>query len=198
MKNLILVAALFVSGLVASAQTSNSAASTTPPASATSGGTFSIDALLQNGISNGGVYVVAGRSLKGDNNVVGFGYIYNMATSTNGASAGLVAGYDQLSSKGVKQANILKGGLNLSATIHPLTSLGFTNFVVQPYVSVLIATPTGGTSNNGGIGQITDTGIGIPLYKFKSVTAYLTLSYENRTGEGSFNGNYALLGLTVK
>ncbi len=194
----ILLAYILVGGCPkANAQTAVTNTPTAPAQFATGG--FSLDALMQNGIQNGGVYTVAGRKLTGNVNLVGVGYIYNMTTSSNGTSAGLLAGYDQLIDKSGKHANIVKGGLNISATIHPLTGFGFPNVVAEPYVAVLIATPTGGTSNNGGIGQITDTGIAIPLHKFSSVTLYLIPSYENRTGEGAeFNGNYGLVGFTVK
>jgi hypothetical protein len=188
---LFLIAALIAAGITnITAQITN----TNPPANASQG--FSIDALLQNGIANGGVYVTAGRKLTGDVSVVGFGYLYNMTSGTNGA-AGLIAGYDQLIYKGGKSANVIKGGLNLNAIVHPFTGLGW-DIALTPYVAVLIATPTGGTANNGGIGQITDTGIGIPLHTFKSLTLYLTPSYENRVGEGSCSGNYGMLGLTIK
>lgn len=190
MKKTLILAALIISGLSLQAQTTN----TNPPAQAASG--FTLDAMLQNGIDNGGVYVTAGRKLTGDVNIVGFGYMYNMTQGTN-AGAGLIAGYDQLIHKNVKHSNVVKGGLSLNAVVHPFAS-SYPNYAVQLFGAALIATPTGGSTGGTGVGTIVDTGIAIPIYTFKTHKLYLIPSYENRVQEGGFGGNYALLGLSVK
>ena len=134
-----------------------------------------------------GVFVFTGaRKLTGNANRFSADYIY----SFNG-NAGLVLGIDDIRSGGTSQANILKGGLTLNADIYPFKNFGATNFFVTPYAFVLIATPVSGTSNNGGIGQLAGTGISWEHSFTKNLSLELGGFYENSTGEGEFNGNWA-------
>ena len=155
------------------------------------------------GSTNGAVVMSAGRGLTGNKNFVAADYIYNL-----NQNAGLIFGYDYLFSNdkrmGAAQANILKGGLNLQAQLYPLkrfstdTNSFAHNFHVTPFASVLIITPINGTSNNGGIGQATIAGADweSPLL-FNKVHLHLGGYYENRTGQGAWDGNYAALHAAV-
>ena len=78
-----------------------------------------------------------------------------------------------------------------------LGTVGFSSqimtFMVTPFAALVIATPVSGNQNNGGIGQIALTGIDweSPAIGFLWGTrAHLGGFYENRTGQGAWNGNY--------
>ena len=104
---------------------------------------------------------------------------------------GLVAGYDYLWAKGQSQANAVKGGVTLSATIHPLAFVGstfLTNVVGTPFVGDLLATPKNGNA----IGNIVTTGINFDLVAIKNFELSLGAQYENRAGQGVWDGNYVL------
>ena len=147
------------------------------------------------GTSNGVFVVTAARKLTGNANRFSLDYIYSF-----NANAGLVIGIDDIRSGGYSQANILKGGLNLKTDIYPFKNFGATNFFVTPYAFVLIATPTGGTSNDGGIGQLAGTGISYEHWFTKNLSVEAGGFYENSTGEGVYNGNWCgvLAGLHYK
>jgi hypothetical protein len=138
------------------------------------------------GTSNGVFVVTAARKLTGNANRYSVDYIYSFNDV-----AGLILGVDDIRSGGYSQANILKGGLNLQANVYPFKNFGLTNFFVTPYAFALIATPTGGTSNNGGIGQLTGAGVSFEQKLTKNLSLEVGGFYENSTGEGSYNGNWA-------
>ncbi|MDE2105576.1 MAG: hypothetical protein KGL39_50585 [Patescibacteria group bacterium] len=128
-----------------------------------------------------------GRGLTGNKNLFFADYLYKF-----NANAGLLLGYDHLWGSGQSQDNVVKGGLNLQATLIPFKSFGLTNFVVQPFAAYLVATPTGGP-NSGGIGAIAVGGVD---YKYALTTAMsldMGVLFENRTGQGYWDGNYVAL-----
>ena len=134
-----------------------------------------------------GIFVVTGaRKLVGNANRFSLDYIY----SFNG-NAALILGYDDIRAGGYSQANILKGGLNLKADIYPFKNFGATNFVLTPYAFALAASPVNGTSNNGGIGQLVGGGVSWEHSFTKNLSLELGAFYENSTGEGLYNGNWA-------
>ena len=143
------------------------------------------------GSTNSAVVFGGGRGLTGNKNFAFANYLYNL-----NQNAGLLLGYDYLFSnaKGMgSSANVLKGGFNLQASLYPLKRFGYTNFMVTPFAALVIATPVSGNQNNGGIGQIALTGIDweSPAIGFLWGTrAHLGGFYENRTGQGAWNGNY--------
>lgn len=110
---------------------------------------------------------------------------------------GVVVGYDYLWSQGqVSQANIVKGGVTLSATIHPFAFLGstfMTNIVGTPFVADLLATPKNGNA----IGNLITTGINFDVVSFKNFELVTGIQYEKRSGQGYWDGNYYLAHLGI-
>ena len=155
------------------------------------------------GSTNGAVILSGGRGLKGNKNFIAADYLYNL-----NQNAGLIFGYDYLFSndkrQGAASANILKGGLNLQADIHPFkrfssdTNSFFNTFKVTPFTALMIITPMNGTDNNHGIGQAAIVGADweSPLL-FNKVHLHLGGYYENRTGQEAWDGNYAALHAAV-
>lgn len=139
----IAVAALFVSGLIASAQTNAPVASTNPPASFSSGLQMIYDSVAVS--TNYALAFGGGRATTGNRNLAFADYVYNVSEN-----AGLVLGYDYLwtaKAAGVpSQANLVKGGITLSAKIYPLKNFGLTNTAVTPFANVLLATGNGSAS----------------------------------------------------
>lgn len=133
----------------------------------------------------------AGRSTTGNKNLA----FADLAYAFND-NVGAVVGYDYLWRPGADQLNAVKGGLTLQATIHPLAFIGstfLTNVVGTPFVSALVATPRHGED----IGLITTAGINFDLYRFKNFSLDSGVQYENRTGQGEWNGNYIPLHLGI-
>lgn len=137
--------------------------------------------------TNWTVVAGAGRSTTGSKNLA-FGdvcYAFN-------DNVGAVIGYDYLWGHGASEFNSVKGGLTLQATIHPLAFIGSTfatNIVGTPFVGALVATPKTGDN----IGLITTAGINFDVFRFKNFSLDAGAQYENRTGQGGWNGNYILL-----
>ena len=193
MKHIItIIAALFVAVLTSSAQTTNQ---TPDLISGQYGGLAQqlYDDTI--GTSNGVFVATAARKLVGNANRFSVDYIYSFNDV-----AGLILGVDDIRSGGYSQASVLKGGLNLKAKVYPFKNFGATNFFVTPYAFALIATPMGGTSNNGGVGQLAGAGVAYEHWFSKNLSLELGGFYENSTGEGQFNGNWAgvLAGLHYK
>lgn len=147
------------------------------------------------GTSNGVFVVTAARKLTGNANRFSVDYLYSF-----NSIAGLVIGIDDIRSGNYSQASILKGGLNLQANVYPFKNFGVTNFFLTPYAFAVVTTPMGGTSNNGGIGQLTGTGVSFEQKFSKNLSLEVGGFYENSTGEGAYNGNWigALAGLHYK
>lgn len=143
-----------------------------------------------------GVFVFTGaRKLTGNANRFSADYVYSFNNN-----AGLLLGFDDIRSDGKSFANILKGGITLNADIYPLKNFGATNFFLKSYAFALITTPVDGTSNNGGVGQLAGAGVSYEPQFTKNLSGEIGAFYENSTGEGQFNGNWAglLLGLHYK
>ena len=178
----VLFAALFVAASGAKAQTTNSfTAGLNEMANAISSTT------------NWTVVTGYGRATSGNKNIafadVAFAFNQNI---------GAVVGYDDLFGAGKPQLNAVKGGITLSATIHPFAFVGstfLTNIVGTPFVADLIATPHDSSSS---VGNIIDTGYNFNIASVKNFEIVGGVSYEVRSGEGDWDGNYILahIGLT--
>ena len=145
------------------------------------------------GSTNYAVAFGAGRGLTGNKNIAFADYLYNM-----NANAALMIGFDYLKCNQANTpsstANIVKGGLQLNADIYPLKNYGFPTFKVTPFAGYCVASPTAG-QNNGGVGAIAFTGIDMHTVIGKGWDFHYGAMYENRTGQGIFDGNYILLEL---
>ena len=86
-----------------------------------------------------------GRATTGNRDLGFADYIYNVSQNV-----GLVLGYDYLwtaKRAGIpSQANLIKGGITLSALIYPLKNFGLTNVAVRPFANALVATGNGSAS----------------------------------------------------
>ena len=129
----------------------------------------------------------AGRGLVGNKTVYFGDMFYNL-----NQNAALVLGGDVLHAPGINNANIVKGGLQLQAAFYPFPSV-MPKLKVTPFAGYLVATPTGGNQNNGGIGAIAYTGVDWHYEFATSWFFHVGMVYQNRTGEGTFDGNYGCL-----
>jgi hypothetical protein len=192
MKTIIGLAAVMLAGIT-QAQVTNMLPAITPQEQSLFQQAYDATVGTTNGIF---VFPVA-RKMTGNVNRGGFDYIYSF-----NSNAGLVLGGDVTWGNGRQtSANILKGGIDLKADVYPFKNFGATNFFVTPFVSVLIATPLNGTSNNGGIGQLTVTGASYEHSFTKNLSLEVGGFYENVTGEGGgLDGNWlgALVGVHYK
>ena len=185
MKKLIVVAALFVGGLVASAQTTN----TNPPASFSNGLQMIYDSVAVS--TNYAFAFGAGRATTGNRNLGYADYIYNVSQNV-----GLVIGYDYLwtaKSKGIpSQANLVKGGITLSAKIYPLKNFGLTNTAVTPFANVLLAT------GNGSASEIITAGAKLIVATFGGGWNLSAIGfYETRKDAGYWTASYVCGGLAL-
>jgi len=134
------------------------------------------------GWTAGGGY---GHSVSGvGRNIAGLGVAYNF---TNGI-VGLYLGMDRLWSKTQLEQNTVKGGITINATIRPLSFISdsLTNITATMYAGELIATGIG----NNTVGLITVTGAKVHLTDWKNFEIHVDPWYENRQGQGYFDGNY--------
>ena len=130
-----------------------------------------------------------GHSTKGQNNVAFAALAYNF-----NANVGLVAGYDYLWSGQSHTFNSVKGGVTLQLPMHPFAFLGstvLTNIVATPFVADMVATPQSGST----IGNLISTGINFDVYAWKNFEIVSGLQYEQRNGQGGWDGNYVLFHL---
>lgn len=133
-----------------------------------------------------------GHSIKGKNNLAFADIAYNFNDNV-----GIVAGYDYLWTKGQSQANFVKGGVTLSATIHPFAFIGstfLTNIVAIPFGADLLSTPKG---NGNAIGNILTTGVNFDFIGFKNFELVGGVQYEKRMGQGQWDGGYGLAHLGI-
>ena len=129
-----------------------------------------------------------GRGLKGNNNLVFADYDYNFVNSPDGTTVGLVLGFDEVfhgSQFNGNNVDFVKGGLSVSIAITPLASVGYTNFVLHPFASILM------DSGNGQVGEIVVSGFDWSTKISTSWAIHAGGFYENRTGgDTSTDGNY--------
>lgn len=101
-------------------------------------------------------------------------------------------GVDTLKNGTGSTFNDVKGGLTLKTTIQPFAFLGstsLTNVTGQPYVGVMLSTAHGGNA----VGEINVAGINFEVWSFKNFVLEAGAGYEQRNGQGAFDGNYALI-----
>jgi hypothetical protein len=133
-----------------------------------------------------------GRSLKG-NTSLGFADLgYNFSQNV-----GVIVGLDYISQGGAGEWNDVRGGISLSLPLHPFAFIGgtnlFTKMVATPFVADLLATPRSGAA----IGNLIVTGAKVDLYDIKNFSLGLLGAYEHRMGQGTADGNYALIGIAI-
>lgn len=143
--------------------------------------------------TNWNIVAGGGHSVKGNNWLVFGDVVYNL-----NENVGLVAGVDGLFSGNEHSANIVKGGITLSLPMRPLAFVGstfLTNIVATPYVGDMLATPTGGDDSD--IGNLTVAGANFNLFSFKNFELNAGAGYENRQGQGRWDGNYIFAHLGI-
>ncbi len=151
---------------------------------------------LSSAIANSTNWTVAagyGISLSGKARQLGFVDVaYNVTDNL-----GLIVGADYLwgGSSGDTEWNDVRGGLTLRARVHPFAFIGstfLTNIVAIPFAADLIATPRSGDA----VGNIIVAGAHWELYSIKNWELGALTAYESRSGQGDWNGNYGLIGIT--
>lgn len=144
--------------------------------------------------TNWTVAVGAGRGLSGKNNNVAFADLaYNIVTTSNGFGAGLIIGDEIMFGHGKPQVSTVAGGINLNGEITPLAFLGLTSFTGDFWVADLMATPQNGNA----IGNLVVTGIAFHVFTVKNFSIKIAPAYENRQGQGKYDGGFGLLSLTA-
>ncbi|MDE2104820.1 MAG: hypothetical protein KGL39_46720 [Patescibacteria group bacterium] len=128
--------------------------------------------------TNYGVVVGGMRATTGNRNIVFADLVYNVSQNV-----GIVIGYDYLTG-GPKQVNLVRGGVTLSAPIHILKQFGFTNVVMTPFASGLVATGGGSAST------ILAAGDKVDVYSFKGFDLGVGVIWEKRSNAGYYNGSY--------
>ena len=129
-------------------------------------------------------------------NLAAVDLVYDVAVNTNGTAVALLAGYDCLWNSQVSQFNSVKGGLSLNQTLRPFSFIGstfLTNIVGTLYGGELLANP----QNNNSVGNLTIAGIDLDLFKFANFSFDVGGEYENRSGQGVYDGNYAIGHLAI-
>jgi len=138
------------------------------------------------GSTNFAVAIGGGRGIHGNNNLLFADYLYNFVN--NGTQVGFLLGYDEIAHGAhftTQNINFVKGGLNVSTQITPLSGWGLTNFVLSPFASVLI------TTSGGQVGQIVVAGADYQIGIGKGWAFNIAGFYENRTGgDTSVDGVY--------
>ena len=107
--------------------------------------------------------------------------IYNFNTNV-----GAVFGLDY-----VDQFMAVNGGIALQLPLYPLQSLGYTNFMLTPYVMTAAGTSVSGAGDqNGNVQSIYSAGAKLDLFSVKGHSVYAGGGYGTRTGAGSYAGRY--------
>jgi hypothetical protein len=146
--------------------------------------------------TNWNVAVGYGRGFSGVNNNLAYADLaYNIVTSDSGAGVGLVLGDEILFGKGHPQISTVGGGINLNAVIAPLGFLGgsFTNFTAKVWAADLVATPQAAND----VGNLVITGASFKIVDVKNFEIGASAGWENRQGQGRYDGNYGLFMLTA-
>jgi len=189
MKKIIAILSIILSASVISAYADTSSnsiatASSTPPASFYGGLKEMGNAIAT--ATNWTSVAGYGHGLSGGGNNLAFGGIaYNFTENV-----GAYVGYDYLWNSSSNSFNSIRGGITLQDTIKPLTFIGqswTTNVTATPYAAVFLATPRNGNA----VGEVNAVGANIDVYAVKNFELIVGGGYENRVGQGSFDGNYA-------
>ena len=178
-----------------------SSGSPTTTSGSTSGGFGSDFTALLGDIIGGpwGIMAGYGHSLSGTGENVVFGLItYNFTSNTNGGgfNSGAIVGYDKLWGGRGSEINSFSGGWQVSYSGKPLGFIGapfLTNMVATATAFQLIATPQGGSA----VGAITGVSLSLDVYAIYNFEIQPTFIYENRNGQGAFDGNYGLAALAI-
>lgn len=128
-----------------------------------------------------------GRGLTGNKSVAFADVAYNF-----NENVGVVVGMDTLWGGAAGQTEIVKGGVTLSLPGHPLAFTGISYLAAvqgRAFVSDLLATPKNGNT----LGNLIVTGYEFDLYTVSNFELYLAVMYENRSGQGYWDGNYAMI-----
>jgi|GEM_PF-1982143 hypothetical protein len=141
--------------------------------------------------TNYAIAIGGGRATTGNRNLAFADYIYNVSQNV-----GLVVGYDYLwtsKKSGIPaQANLVKGGITLSAVIYPLKNFGMTNVAATPFANVLMAT------GNGSVSEIVTAGAKLNFVTFGGGWNLGAVGfYEDRIGAGFWTAKYICGGLEV-
>ena len=197
MKNKMIIglAALLLACGTAQAQTNNTAGPVQPdimPPTAWHGVTEIYQAFES--ATNWTVPIGGGRGLSGQNNNLAFvDLAYNIVTTTNGLGVGLVVGDEIIFGKGKPQVSTVAGGISFDGTIAPFGFIGLKSFTCNVSVADLMATPQNGNA----IGNLVVTTASIHSFTFKNFSIGPAISWENRQGQGRYDGNYILGMLTA-
>jgi hypothetical protein len=113
---------------------------------------------------------------------------YNFSTNVSA-----IAGGDYLFTQHHHQAEVLKGGLSLKTQVYPLVFTGSKTLAAvraNPWAADLLCTPKGGGNN---VGNLALVGLDVDLFSFDSGQYWVSLDgfYENRSGQGYWDGQYA-------
>lgn len=125
-----------------------------------------------------------GRGLHGSKNLAFEDVAYNFTENV-----GLLVGLDQLWAAGKSQNNTVRGGVTLSAKVHPFAFLGstvLTNMVATPFVSDCVATGYGGDS----VANVLATGMNFDIVKIGNFEVISGFFFEKRTGQSDWDGDY--------
>jgi hypothetical protein len=126
-----------------------------------------------------------GRGLTGNKSVAGADYIYNL-THNEKANAAILIGGDFLWAKGTNDANVVRGGLNISYKLYPFQQFGLTNFYGTVYLFDTIASPI----HSDLVGNVAGTGLDFKWNVWKALDVHIGGMYANRSGQGRWDGNY--------
>lgn len=162
--------------------------------------------------TNWALVVGYGRALEGNRNLAFADLCYRIPIQP--VDVGLILGYDALWSSddlespatasntwkpkasGSKTWNAVRGGLSLSMEVQPFKFLGgdnyFTRMKARPFVADLLATPRDGAP----VGNILVTGANVSLVNVGRLQLGAMGAWEQRSGQGVWDGSYLLIGLT--
>ena len=136
--------------------------------------------------------------------VAPYGTLMTSGASKGKVGGGIIAFYDLnnyvAAGAGVDymgQFEMVSGNLQLKLPIHPLSSLGWTNFVVVPNVIAGLGTPLGGAGTaNSSLTSITLAGASCNFATWDNWNIGGGIDYGARSGAGKYSGNEVSVALT--
>lgn len=155
--------------------------------------------LLMQGITSGTNWaadVGYGRSTKNMLTSKGKNIAFVQALYNFNQNVGVVAGYDWLWNKNGDNANSVRGGITLEQPMRLFSFVGstfLTNVVSTPFVQDLIATPHAGNA----IGNVIVAGADFKFVTFANFSFDGGIEWENRQGQGYWDGNYLMGHLAI-